>query len=182
MSDILMDWQIITRLWGLLAMWGEAKDFLVGLAAPTVAAREGDISMWDPLAKKVIKATYILGLMGFYGAENMAWLTKRGVFRFSEKTESKLNMWSLRGWGVYVFSELAQLLHDRSVRMRAGEEEGPDERQRTWTKFVQVLLWGPLTVHWSREEGLMPEIIASFLSAYVEFLTTRGLWKDAAET
>ncbi|KAF5662695.1 hypothetical protein FHETE_7801 [Fusarium heterosporum] len=180
LSDILMDWQIITRLWGLLAMWTEAKDFFVGLAAPKAAKETDNTNLWDFVAEKAIKATYIVGLLGYYGAENVAWLNKRGVFRFSEKTESKLNMWSLKGWGVFVFSELAQLLHERSVRMRAGEEESPDERKQTRTKFVQVLLWGPLTVHWSREEGLMPEIIASFLSAYVEFLTTRGLWRGTA--
>jgi hypothetical protein len=180
LSDILDDWQIITRLWGMFAMWGEAKDFIMSLRSPQTASKDSDENLWDSMAKKAIKATYIIGLLGYYGAENMAWLNKRGVFKWSDKTESKLSMWSLRGWGVFVFAEMAQLLHERSMRMRAGEEQDADEKTAWRNKFVQVVLWGPLTMHWTTEGGLFPEVIASFFSAYVEFITVQGLWKDTA--
>lgn len=179
-SDILDDWQVITRLWGMFAMWGEAKDFIISLGSPGTATKDNDENLWDSVGEKMIRATYIVGLLGYYGAENLAWLNKRGVFKWTDKTESKLGMWSLRGWGVFVFAEMAQLLHERSMRMRAGKEQDKDERMAWRRKFVQVVLWGPLTMHWTSEEGLFPEVIASFFSAYVEFITVRGLWEETA--
>jgi hypothetical protein len=180
LSNILDDWQIITRLWGLLSTWADAKEFLTSFTSED----ESEEKKSNPrryLVQKAIRATYIIGLFGYYGLENLAWLTRRGVFKWSEKTESKLMIWSLKSWGVYVMSEMAQLLYDRSESKRTGEKQDEETKAEWRRKFVQVLLWGPLTVHWTREGGLFPETIASFLAAYTEFITVRGLWKETAE-
>ncbi|EXA35970.1 hypothetical protein FOVG_13086 [Fusarium oxysporum f. sp. pisi HDV247] len=180
LSDILDDWQIITRLWGLLATWTDAKEFLTSFTSEN-ESEEKKSKPRRYLVQKAIRATYITGLFGYYGLENLAWLTRRGVFKWTDKTESKLMVWSLKAWGVYVMSEMAQLLYDRSESKRTGEEQDEETRAEWRRKFVQVLLYGPLTVHWIREGGLFPETIASFLAAYTEFITVRGLWKETAE-
>ncbi|CVK95753.1 uncharacterized protein FMAN_13695 [Fusarium mangiferae] len=180
LSNILDDWQIITRLWGLLATWADAKEFLTNLASEN----ESEEKKSNPrryLALTAIKATYILGLFGYYGTENLAWLTRRGVFKWSEKTESKLMVWSLKFWGVYVMSGMAQLLYDRYESKRTGDDQDEEARREWRRNFVHLFLYGPLTVHWIREGGLFPETIASFLAAYTEFITVRGLWKETAE-
>lgn len=180
LSNILDDWQIITRLWGLLATWEDAKEFLASLASEN-QSEEKKSNPRRYLALTAIKATYIFGLFGYYGTENLAWFTRRGVFKWSEKTESKLMVWSLKFWGVYVMSGMAQLLYDRYENKRTGEELDEEARKEWRRNFVHLFLYGPLTVHWIREGGLFPETIASFLAAYTEFITVRGLWKDTAE-
>ncbi|KAF9769786.1 hypothetical protein IL306_012748 [Fusarium sp. DS 682] len=182
LSNILDDWQIITRLWGLFATWTDAKEFIHSFKTPEADSNQDEKHKSRYLVQKALKATYIMGLFGYYGLENLAWLTRRGVFKWSEKTESKLMIWSLKAWGVYVMSEMAQLLYDQSERKRTGEEQDQEARTHWRTKFVQMMLYGPLTVHWIRDGTLFPEIIASFLAAYTEFLTVRGLWKETAES
>ncbi|RGP76717.1 hypothetical protein FLONG3_5157 [Fusarium longipes] len=179
-SNILDDWQIITRLWGLLATWTDAKEYLVGLARTKDVEKERDKNPRDYLLSKVIRATYVVGLLSYYSFENLAWLTRRGVFERSEKTESKLMIWSLKGWGVYVFAELAQLFHDRSLRSRGMKEEDQDSKLQWRRRLVQMLLYGPLTVHWIKDGGLFPEVVASFLAAYTEYITVQALWRDTA--
>ncbi|KAF4956977.1 hypothetical protein FGADI_3389 [Fusarium gaditjirri] len=180
LSDVLDDWQIITRLWGLLATWADAKAFLTSFTSEG----ESEAKKSSPqryLVQKAITATYIVGLFGYYGSENLAWLTRRGVLKWSEKNESKLMIWSLKFWGVYVMSGMAQLLYDRSENNRNGKEQDEETKAEWRRKFVQLFLYFPLTVHWIREGGLFPETLASFLAAYTEFITVRGLWKETAD-
>jgi hypothetical protein len=179
-SNILDDWQIITRLWGLLATWTDAKEYLVSLMRTKDVDKKRDENPRDYFVSKAIRGTYVVGLISYYSFENLAWLTRRGVFKKSEKTESKLMIWSLKGWGVYVFAELAQLLHDRSLKNRGVKDQDEDSRVQWRRRLVQMLLYGPLTVHWIKDGGLFPEVIASFLAAYTEYITVQGLWSDAA--
>ncbi|KAF4333117.1 hypothetical protein FBEOM_13065 [Fusarium beomiforme] len=181
LSDILDDWQIITRLWGLFATWAEAKDFINSFNAAEPDIDKSEKGKRRYFLQKAIRASYIVGLFGYYGTENLAWLARRGVLKWSAKTESKLMLWSLKSWGVYVISELAQLLYDRSENKRIGKEQDQETRTQWRRRFTQMLLYGPLTVHWIRDGTVFPETIASFLAAYTEFLTVQGLWKDAAE-
>ncbi|OBS24656.1 hypothetical protein FPOA_05196 [Fusarium poae] len=178
-SNVFDDWQIITRLWGLLAMWAESKDYIVSLMRTRDVNKERDENPKDYLIGKSIRATYILGLLSYLSFENLAWLTRRGVFRRSEERESKLVIWSLKGWGVYVFSELAQLFHDRSLKNRGLKDEDDASAVQWRRKLVQMLIYGPVTVHWIKG-GVFPEVLASFLVAYAEYITVQGLWKEVA--
>ncbi|KAM0304678.1 hypothetical protein ACHAPM_002785 [Fusarium culmorum] len=174
------DWQIITRLWGLLAMWAEAKEYIMTLTTTTDAATDRNENPRDYFISKAIKGTYIVGLISYLGFENLAWLTRRGVLKSSEKTEGKLMIRSLTGWGIFVSSELAQLLHDRSLKKRGLKEEDEESKVQWRRRLVQVLIYGPLTVHWIKDGGLLPEVFASFLTAYAEYITVQGLWKASA--
>ncbi|KAF5605589.1 hypothetical protein FPANT_1164 [Fusarium pseudoanthophilum] len=133
LSDILDDWQIITRLWGLLATWTEAKEFLTNLSSEN-EIKEKKRSPRKYLVLTAIRATYLLGLFGYYGTENLAWLTRRGVFKWSEKTESKLMIWSLKAWGVYVMSGMAQLLYDRYE-----SNQGVEQRAAVHATLIKAL-------------------------------------------
>jgi len=180
LSDIMDDWQIITRLWGMLGIWTDGKEFLAGLIRTKDGSDEFDEHPRDYLISKAIKATYVLGLFSYLGSENLAWLTRRGVLRKSEKSESRLMIWSLKGWGIYVFSELAQLLHDRSLTNRGLREEDEDSKGEWRRKLVQMLLYAPLTFHWIKGGELFPETLASFLAAYTEYITVKELWRASA--
>ncbi|KAF5989106.1 hypothetical protein FCOIX_143 [Fusarium coicis] len=139
LSDILDDWQIITRLWGLLATWAEAKEFLANLSSEN-EIEEKKSNPRKYLVLTAIRATYLLGLFGYYGTENLAWLTRRGVFKWSEKTESKLMIWSLKAWGIYVMSGIAQLL----IVIEVVEQRAA---VRGWSGFVPVNYAGQRHVH-----------------------------------
>ncbi|CAG2009449.1 unnamed protein product [Fusarium graminearum] len=180
LSNIMDDWQIITRLWGLLAMWAETKEYIMTLTTTTDAATDRNKNPRDYFVSKAIKGTYIVGLISYLGFENLAWLTRRGVLKSSEKTEGKLMIRSLTGWGIFVSSELAQLLHDRSLKKRGFKEEDEESKVQWRRRLVQVLIYGPLTVHWIKDGGLLPEVFASFLTAYAEYITVQGLWKASA--
>lgn len=180
LSDIMDDWQIISRLWGLVGMWTEGKEFLADLIKPKDVSEECEENPRDYFASKAIKATYILGLIGYFGFENLAWLTRRGVLKRSEKAESKFMIWSLKGWGLYVFAELAQLSHDRSLRNRGLKADNETSRSEWRRRLVQMLLYAPLTIHWIKGGGLFPELLASFLAAYTEYITVQALWRESA--
>lgn len=180
LSNIMDDWQIITRLWGILGVWTDGKELLTGLIRTRDGSDEFDEHPRDYLISKTIRATYVLGLFSYLLSENLAWLTRRGVLRKSEKSESRLMIWSLKGWGVYVFSELAQLLHDSSLTRRGMREEDEGSKGEWRRKLVQMLLYAPLTVHWIKGGGLFPETLASFLAAYTEYITVKELWRASA--
>ncbi|KAF5024402.1 hypothetical protein F66182_3488 [Fusarium sp. NRRL 66182] len=179
LTGILDDWQTITRLWGLFSMWTAAKEFMVD-ATDSRPTKEEDEKPLARRVKKTIEATYILSLIGYFGLENIEWLSRRGVLKCSEKTQSKLMLWSLRGLSVSYFAELAQLLYGRACKRRDGEDEDADSRTEWNRKFVQLMTIIPVSVHWARPAGLLPEILAGLLAAYSEFINVKGLWKETA--
>ncbi|KAM0426547.1 hypothetical protein ACHAPT_008239 [Fusarium lateritium] len=176
--DMLDDWHTMSRLWGLVTMWMLAKELLT-------TSKKADDKDKEPRVQKVqtaISATQIVSLIGFFVLENTAWLSSRKVLRWSDKTQPKLILWCVRSWAVYVFAELGRLLYER-FRKKNNTSVPEDAESRTeWNKrFVHNLAWAPLTVHWTRPGGLLPESVASFLAAYAQFIEVQGLWKETAE-
>lgn len=174
--DMLDDWSVMSRLWGLLTMWMLTKEFIT---TPNTDDKEPRVRK----VKTVISATQIVSLIGFFILENVSWLSRRKVLAWSDKSQPKLILWCVRSWGVYVFAELGRLLFER-VRKRRGET-GPEDAgaQAQWNKqFVENLAWAPLTVHWTTPGGLLPESVAALLASYAQFISVQGLWKETAET
>ncbi|KAJ3459526.1 hypothetical protein MRS44_015599 [Fusarium solani] len=174
--DMLDDWSVMSRLWGLLTMWMLTKEFIT---TPNTDDKEPRVRK----VKTAISATQIVSLIGFFILENVAWLSRRKVLSWSDKSQPKLILWCVRSWGVYVFAELGRLLFER-VRKRQNEAGQEDAEARTqWNKqFVENLAWAPLTVHWTTPGGLLPESVAALLASYAQFISVQGLWKETAET
>ncbi|KAF4985729.1 hypothetical protein FDECE_16369 [Fusarium decemcellulare] len=179
--DMLDDWHTMSRLWGLITMWMLAKELIV----TSSAEKKKNCDQEERRVKRVertIAATQILSLIGFFVFENTAWLSRRRVLAWSEKAQPKLMLWCVRSWGVYVFAELGRLLFERARKKKDKTSEEDSEERSEWNKkFVQALAWAPLTVHWTRPDGLLPETVAAFLAAYAEFISVQGLWKETAE-
>ncbi|EEU37729.1 uncharacterized protein NECHADRAFT_53446 [Fusarium vanettenii 77-13-4] len=174
--DMLDDWSVMSRLWGLLTMWMLAKEFIT---TPNTDDKEPRVRK----VKTAISATQITSLIGFFILENISWLSRRKVLSWSDKSQPKLILWCVRSWGVYVFAELGRLLFER-LRKKSGETGQEDAESRTqWNKqFVENLAWAPLTVHWTTPGGLLPESVAALLASYAQFISVQGLWKETAET
>ncbi|KAJ4327853.1 hypothetical protein N0V84_001663 [Fusarium piperis] len=175
--DMLDDWSVMSRLWGLLTMWMLAKEFI------TTPKSTDDKEPRVRRVKAAISTTQIASLIGFFMLENIAWLSRRKVLAWSDKSQPKLILWCIRSWGVYVFAELGRLLFERLGNKRNETSQEDAESQTQWNKqFVENLAWAPLTVHWTTPGGLLPESVAALLASYAQFISVQGLWKDTAET
>ncbi|KAF4469551.1 hypothetical protein FALBO_3548 [Fusarium albosuccineum] len=179
--DMLDDWHTMSRLWGLITMWMLAKELIM----TSSTEKKKNYDQEERRVKRVektIAATQILSLIGFFVFENTAWLSRRRVLAWSEKAQPKLMLWCVRSWGVYVFAEVGRLLFERARKKKDKTSDENSEERSEWNKkFVQALAWAPLTVHWTRPDGLLPETVAAFLAAYAEFISVQGLWKETVE-
>lgn len=173
--DMLDDWSVMSRLWGLLAMWMLAREFIT--TPKSTDDREPGVRQ----VKTAISATQIVSLIGFFLLENIAWLSRRKVLAWSDKSQPKLILWCVRSWGVYVFAELGRLLFQRFSKKRGETGQEDADSQSEWNKqFVENLAWAPLTVHWSTPGGLLPESVAALLASYAQFISVQGLWKETS--
>ncbi|KAM5349714.1 hypothetical protein ACJ41O_006219 [Fusarium nematophilum] len=169
----------MSRLWGLLSMWMLAKELITASVTSEEPVKDGK----DKKVQRVettIAATQIISLISFFTFENTAWLSKRKVLAWSDKVQSKLILWCVRSWGVYVFAELGRLLFERAQKKGDTTSEDGTSKSEWNKKFVQAVAWAPLSIHWTRPDGLLPESVAAALAAYAEFISVQGLWRETA--
>lgn len=179
--DMLNDWHTMSRLWGFVTMWMLTKEFITSLIDPQAKDREEKGSPQDQKVNKTITGAQILSLMGFFVLENTSWLSMRGILKWSDKSRSRFLVWCVKSWSIYVFAELGRLLYERVREIRSGEKRDAESRAQWNKKFIQASAWAPLSIHWARPEGLLPNSVAAFLAAYAEFITVKGLWEETAE-
>ncbi|OTB08426.1 hypothetical protein M426DRAFT_317044 [Hypoxylon sp. CI-4A] len=132
----------------------------------------------------------------FQALENGAYLSSKGVLGWASATQRRAGLWSARFWAAFVGVEVGRLFYESRRRrgLRSGEDRFADaktaaEVQRedvewadAWKKSVlRNLAWAPLTVHWSLEQGLVPEMAVGALGSIPGVIQIRDLWRRTAE-
>lgn len=169
------------RLWGLLGIYNWGK------------SAWSDDEGGDGVEKKIVKAQVLVNA-AFQILENGAYLSSKGVMGWSVDKQNKAWLWSSRFWAAHVGLEFLRLGRVYSKRERGTEEEkrmdGPkgdvwtDRGEKEWFEGWrrQVLVnaaWAPLTLHWSREGGLISDFWVGVFGSVAGVVGTRKAWKAA---
>ncbi|KAL6850865.1 hypothetical protein ACO1O0_007991 [Amphichorda felina] len=182
----LSDVRTFGRLWGLLGLYFAAKKLVLSrlAAAKKSGADKPDAAAAESRFDTLVAAAQILALISYQTAENVAYLSSRKVLGFSPAAQSRLAVWSVRSWALYVGMELGRLAVERQRRLAAagGALTAKDaEWSAAWSKdFFRNLAWAPITVHWSVANGPLSELAISLLAFYPAVAQMRDVWRANA--
>ncbi|KUJ22018.1 uncharacterized protein LY89DRAFT_638147 [Mollisia scopiformis] len=179
LSDLISDFRIFARLWGLLGIWKWGKKVLLDLQ------KEGDK---DWTAKRIEAAQVIVNLAYQY-LENGAYLSSKGVLGWSKEQQGKAWLWSSRFWVMHVGLDFWRLGREWTMRRNKGKGKEVDhgvisQSEQEWKarwrrEMVLNMAWAPLTVHWSLEQGLVSDFWVGVLGTVAGITGLRELWKQS---
>lgn len=173
---ILEEWQILSRLWGLLDIWMSTKD------SNDEKSLEVDAGQTASRLDTALLVANRISLTSFHVCEATAWLSAKDVLRWPSEAQDRLLGWAAASWGAFTGVELARLLVEWYRRRETDERgEGEGDRREAWRKeFLQNLAWAPLALHWSRlPEGWLPEMVVAGLGLYPAMGYMRDVWREA---
>ncbi|CAH0003498.1 unnamed protein product [Clonostachys byssicola] len=181
LADILEDWQILNRFWGLLDMWVAIKTLL---ADTLRSLREKKPVNWPDTLGRALEH---LCLVGYHFGEATAWLTGRRFLGWSTKMQEKMALLSVRSWAGYLvlvmIRRLAQLMPQRidgSSEKRAPEWDAQSKKE--WNReFFNNLAWFPVAISLSVPGGLLPPTLTSILAFNASVRPVRDIWEDTEE-
>ncbi|KAL2357429.1 hypothetical protein BJ546DRAFT_309688 [Cryomyces antarcticus] len=183
-ADLIADFRIFLRLWGLLSIYQWAKSTYHSPPA-------------DGLLRRVAWAQVAVNAAYQY-LENGAYLAQHGILPGRSWTAAKQTrwwVWSSRFWAAHVVLDFVRLARVRQLRLRnrgaagvsgvGGEGEKEDrveaarEETRWWDEIYVNAAYAPLTLHWSLEEGCVSEAWVSALGTIAGVIGFRELWKQS---
>ncbi|CZR57240.1 uncharacterized protein PAC_07130 [Phialocephala subalpina] len=182
LSDLISDFRIFVRLWGLIGIWKWGKRVLQDLR------EEGGK---DETAKK-IEAAQVVVNVAFQYLENGAYLSSKGVMGWSTEKQNRAWAWSSRFWAAHVALDFWRLGREWAKRRSKGKGKevddgavnvGEGEWKAKWRREMAVnMAWAPLTLHWSFEQGLVSEFWVGVLGTVAGIIGTRKLWKQSGKS
>jgi len=180
LSELISDFRIFARLWGLLGIykWGKAA----------WAGRNEDK---DTVLRRIEYAQVLVNIAYQY-LENGAYLSSKGVMGWSKEKQGSAWAWSSRFWMAHVVMDFVRLGREVVLRRErekgVGEVEGEieDLEERKWKKtwrrqFLVNAAWAPLTMHWSLESGLVSEFWVGVFGSVAGGAGLIQRWKDAGK-
>jgi hypothetical protein len=183
LSELISDFRIFARLWGLLGIykWGKRT-----LSNPHE----------DVLVRRLVYSQVAMNIFYQY-LENGAYLSSKGVLGWSTEKQNKAWVWSSRFWMAHVGLDFVRLYRLWMLRKRRGTEEekrtdgpkgdviterGEEAWRAGWTKELVVdMAWAPLTLHWSLEKGLVGEFWVGLLGTVAGVAGLGTLWRKTSE-
>ncbi|KAI9736921.1 MAG: hypothetical protein M1818_005972 [Claussenomyces sp. TS43310] len=168
LSSLISDYRIFVRLWGLLGIYRWAKGLVAEPPADAVQRRIA----WAQVAVNV----------AFQYLENAAYLASKGVLGWDERRQTRAWLWSSRFWAAHVALDLYRLAYElRTAKQTGGDKVQEEPVKAKWTRQLATnLAWAPLTLHWSRETGLLGDLGVGLLGTAAGLVDFRERWKDTA--
>jgi hypothetical protein len=137
----------------------------------------------DEVLKKVAWAEVMVNV-AYQVLENGAYLASKGVLGWDEKKQTKAWLWSSRFWAAHVGLEFVRLGY---LRSKATEGKGKEsvrelkEEEKAWNRdLLSNLAYAPLTIHWSKESGLVSDFWVGVLGTVAGAANITQLWKSTA--
>lgn len=183
-EELIGDYRVFVRLWGLLGVYTWGRSLLVEGVAP----RDKTLR-WIEYAQVAANAV-------FQALENTAYLAQKGILlgegwegEKSVARQTHLWLWSSRFWAAHVGLELLRLVRLRNMRQKEIQQRVQDgesikikERERVWRQNLIVnAAYAPMTLHWSFEEGLFSEASIGLCGSLVGLIGFRNLWNSTAD-
>ncbi|CCX34732.1 hypothetical protein FPQ18DRAFT_49563 [Pyronema domesticum] len=161
LSARISDVRMFMRLFGLIGMYQWGKSTLM-----------------DPPKDKIMRtlvAGQVIVNTCYQVLENMAYLNKHAVLKFSKRTEGKMWLWSTRCWAAHITLEFLRL---ERVRMLKGNK---GERDYEWIKtWIANAANAPLSLHWSMEKGLIPDTAVGAFGGVAGIIGLTDAWNKCA--
>jgi hypothetical protein len=174
LSDLISDFRIFVRLWGLLSIYKWGKK--VHEEPPT-----------DFVIRRIVY-TQIVSNIVFQYLENGAYLASKGVLDWRKEKQTKAWIWSSRFWMLHVGLDFVRLWREAKLRSMKGKGkegvEGVEESKwkAKWRRqMIENVAWAPLTLHWSLEEGFVGEFWVGVLGSVAGLAGFRELWKTTGK-
>jgi hypothetical protein len=165
LSDLISDFRIFARLWGLLKIyqWGKR----------TWRSPHG-----DAVVRGIVYAQVVVNVLYQY-LENGAYLSSKGVAGWSAQRQKRAWLWSSRFWMAHVGLDFVRLGREWALRKGTTKEkevvldgkgavveQGDQEWWRGWVRELLIdAAWAPLTLHWSLENGLLGDFWVGLLGS-----------------
>ncbi|KAI9323679.1 peroxisomal biogenesis factor 11 [Dichotomocladium elegans] len=187
LSSPVSDFRILLRYYGLLPMVQYMNYLEYHPPASRLALNIERIQNWCNIC--------------YYPLEHLYWLGAHNIIPFSEEKTNKISIWSCRFWAAYVILEYGRLaeqyrnLKKRETsllkRIKAGDielEEDPEKEMASIKAerssiFVNTMInsgYLPLTVHWSLEQGLIPDVLVGLFGGFASIFQIYAAWRDTA--
>lgn len=168
LSELISDFRIFARLWGLLSIYNWGKR--VYSSPPK-----------DVLVRRIVY-TQVASNIAYQYLENGAYLSSKGVLGWSKEMQSRAWIWSSRFWMLHVGLDLVRLWREAHLRTLKGKaKEGSDEDNKWISKWRKEMVvnaaWAPLTLHWSLEEGFAGDFWVGLLGSVAGLAGFRELWR-----
>ncbi|CAG8448081.1 15564_t:CDS:2 [Acaulospora colombiana] len=139
-----------------------------------------------------------LTMILYYPLEHIYWLAAHKVLNISESRMNRMGIWSCRFWAAYVLLQFWHLWLEWKLlkkrrrnmikRVDRDEEEVKREKrelkaegERIWRESIINVGYLPLTVHWSIENSMFPDVGVGVFGTLAAFYQLRGVWKATAE-
>lgn len=175
MDDVISDFRIFVRMWGLLGIYTWARDMYHD-PLPADASRK------DKIIRGLTWAN-IVSSVAFQVLENGAYLSSKGALTSARWTgdvgkarENQWWLWSSQFWAACVGIEIIRLgvmryYHEPAPTSVGGDGEKEDkikmeerikaEKEENWVwwkDLVSNVALAPMTIHYSLEQGLLSDI------------------------
>lgn len=122
----------------------------------------------QPPSRRLLTIERLQGwsMLAYYPLEHIYFLASQNIIKLSDKTITKIAVWSCRFWAAYVILQFYHLREDSRILSRRakglkGSEISEEQRDEVLSRKRALLneLWVnigymPLTIHWSLEQGL----------------------------
>lgn len=182
-EELLSDYRIFARLWGLLGVYKWGRSLLAEGAAPRDA-----MLRWLEYAQ-------VAANVGFQALENGAYLSQKGILVWEgwegergAARRARWWVWSSRFWAAHVGLEFMRLLYARTLKRREVEKARKDgnaiesgEDENIWRRNLIVnSAYAPMTLHWSFEDGLFSDVSIGICGSVAGVMGFRELWKSTA--
>ncbi|VUC27368.1 unnamed protein product [Clonostachys rosea] len=181
LADILEDWQILNRLWGLLDMWVATRALLTDTLR---SLREKKPVNWPDSLGRALEN---LCLVGYHFGEATAWLTGRKFLGWSTKMQEKMALLSVRSWAGYLILVMIRRLAQRLPQQTDSSpdkhtHELDEQSKKEWNReFFNNLAWFPVAVSLSVPGGLLPSTLTSILAFNASVRPVRDIWEDTKQ-
>ncbi|KAH7120533.1 hypothetical protein EDB81DRAFT_814364 [Dactylonectria macrodidyma] len=170
--EVLEEWQLMIRMWGLLDMWMSAKE----LVQEKLTAKHHTLS---DVFETTISALQTLSMTAFHIFEATACLSIAKVLAWPPHMQGKLMTWAARCWATFTFIEVIRHLFQWSQKSKADVDYA--EWKGEWkTEFLRNLAWVPYTMHWSMPDGLLPDAFLALSGLYPCVGIMRDIWRETA--
>lgn len=182
LEELISDFRIFVRMWGLLDLYLWGRDTYV-----------------NPPKDKVIKSITWIQVFSnviYQYMENVAYLASKGILNTDgwtgeagTKRQTWWWIWSSRFWAAHVGLEFVRLgyqWHQDSKQAAAEGEEKEDKLERRkkyetwWRQAISNAGWGPLTIHWSLEEGCVSDAWVGLFGTIAGGVGFRERWRQTA--
>lgn len=152
------DVRTFVRLW-------QSLDYVEWAVASLQGEQEPDTTL------RYVDYLQLFACIWYQILENIAYLGSHGVLSMTTKTENRLWSVSCICWAIHVQLDFVKIFRRRALSR--------DEiNQRWYMELVKNIAYVPLSVHWSLEEGCLPDFIVGLFGTYTTYVSAIPAWKS----